>query len=307
MIVVLALMAVACGTDAGSTGSAPPSSSSVATTAASTTVATTSTTVAPSSTTAPTTTTSTTAASTTTTSAPELDGPVFVVGDGLVLGWWDGAWVGTDPDGVDVPPMLGVELRRADGSATFAIAEEPIAGCFPEDSFGLWYLDGIGPGLFLSAGLPDLDRPIQEIGPSPAHVAAVADVLAADGVEAEIEINRVLRFDVEGDGVDEVLIQANRITGDSVYGLGPGHYSILLMRRVRGGTVDNIVLHADTEPPPEGQADSLTVYEIIDLADVNGDGALELAAGYYGYEWSGTVLYDLGAEPEIVLGAGCGV
>ena len=40
---------------------------------------------------------------------------------------------------------------------------------------------------------------------------AVAAVLAEDGVEAEIEINRVLRFDLEGDGVDEVLIQANRL------------------------------------------------------------------------------------------------
>ena len=253
-------------------------------------------------------------ASTTTTTLAErtvgepVAGPVFVVADGLVLGsWHNGAWVRTDPDGVAVPPLLGLELRSADEADPFTVAEEPTAGCFPEDSFAMWYLNDIDLGLYVSPGVPEFDPSISEISPSAAHVEAVAAVLAEDGVEAEIEINRVLRFDLEGDGVDEVLIQANRLSGDSVWGLGPGHYSIMVLRRVRGNTVDNIIVHADTEPPPVGDADSLTVYEIVGLMDVNGDGLLDLAARYYGYEWFGVSLYDLRADPEVVLGSGCGV
>ena len=71
-------------------------------------------------------------------------------------------------------------------------------GLFPEVSFAAWCLNDIGPGLYVSRGVPEFDVSISEIGLLVAHVEAVAAVLAEDGVEAEIEINRVLRFDIAG-------------------------------------------------------------------------------------------------------------
>ena len=51
----------------------------------------------------------------------------------------------------------------------------------------------------------------------------------------------------------------------------------------------------------------MTVYEIVGLINVNGDGVLELAARYCGYEWFGVQLFDLRASPKVVLGSSCGV
>jgi hypothetical protein len=133
-------------------------------------------------------------------------------------------------------------------------------------------------------------------------------VLAADGVDAPVEVDRVLRFDLEGDGADEILIEANRIADESLIGLGPGNYSVVLLRRVGpSGDVEDVVVHADTRPPPAGDADSLTVVEVEGLADVDGDGILELGTSYRGYEWSGAELIDLRAAPAVLLTASCGV
>jgi hypothetical protein len=71
--------------------------------------------------------------------------------------------------------------------------------------------------------------------------------------------------------------------------------------------VEDVVVHADTRPPPAGQADSLTVVDIEGLADVDGDGILELGTSYRGYEWSGAEILDLQDQPTVLLTAGCGV
>jgi len=235
-----------------------------------------------------------------------------VVTDGRVVGWWDGAsWVSPDPNGVVVPAVRGHVLRPASGAgAPVTVDTDPSAFCFPEEGRATWDLEGLDglDGLRVSGGHILQPRPVEEVSAAPGHQEAVAAVLAADGVDAPVEIDRVLRFDLEGDGVDEALVEANRIADESLVGLGPGNYSIVVFRRVGpGGDVENVAVHADTAPPPVGQADSLTVVEIEGLADVDGDGILELGTSYRGYEWSGAELIDLRDEPTVLLTAGCGV
>ena len=313
---------VACGSGAGVaevsvTGPATLPNASAATTAqvvASTT--------APPSTAEPATSVPDTTATTVTTTAPAEtstslvsadvpsgDVPIFAVVDRLVLGRWDGtSWIAPDREGIRVPPIRGHQLRSVNDDDLVVITQDPTTGCFPEDGVATWYISDLIPGLAVSGHHRLQPRPLADIAPAPEHFAAVREVLARDGVTAEVEIDRVIRFDLEGDGVDEVIIEANRLESDRLWGLGPGNYSILLLQRLGpNGTVENSVIYADTEPPPADHADSLTVVTVEALADVNGDGTFELATHYYGYEWGGYSLWDLTGAPSRVLGSGCGV
>jgi hypothetical protein len=237
-------------------------------------------------------------------------GPVFVAVDGSVLGWWDGeTWVEADRDGAIAPAVDGVHFRAASPDTEPMIAGPAGARCFPESGLATWHIGGSG--VLVSGDHPLRHDAMTEAGAVAAHIDAVRAVLDADGIAADVpvEIDRVLRFDLQGDGIDEVIIKANRLGDGGIAGLGPGHYSIVIVRKLLSDdSVANIVLHADTDPPGPGVADSLTAVEVRGVADVDGDGTLELATSYYGYEWGGAELYSLtGAEPTLWIGSGCGV
>lgn len=315
-LIALAIIGASCGDGAGDPVEAgattPPSSSPSSTSPSSATEAPT-TSSAPTSTSNPTTTSTPPTSSITTTSvAPPapVEGPVFVIVDGDVLGWWEaGEWVDPDPDGVVAPPVLGVEFRfPAARLGTLTLAEVPNPGCFPESGWTTWYTS-VRDGILVSGDHPLRPQPVDEVPAAAVHMEAVRSVLDDGGVAADVpvEIDRVLRFDLEGDGVDEVLIEANKIPEGSIWGLGPGHYSVVLYRRVTAdGSVENIVIHSDLDPP--GQvADSLTEVRIRGLLDLNGDGVLELVTSYRGYEWGGHEIRSLQREPAVVISVGCGV
>ncbi len=91
--------------------------------------------------------------------------------------------------------------------------------------------------------------------------------------------------------------------GTSLVGLELGNYVIVLLQRVvAGGETSDVVIHADTRPPPDGQADSLTVMEMAGLVDVDGDATLELVTTYDGYEWGKSDLWDVRGNPTVLLG-----
>jgi hypothetical protein len=211
-----------------------------------------------------------------------------------VAGEWDGtAWGNTT---VDVSPA--------------EVAAAPVRGCFPESGQSLIDIGEI-PGLRVSGSHVLQPRDVQEIGAAPEHneaVRAVRAVLDSRGVAADVPvvISRVLRLDVEGDGVDEVLIEANNVP-ESVYETSTGHYSVLILRRVVDDeVVENVTLHADVADTETGGIYMLR-FDLVDPADVNGDNVFELAAVWSYYEGGGVSLFSLDQVPEELLLTGCGL
>lgn len=134
--------------------------------------------------------------------------------------------------------------------------------------------------------------------------AAVRDELVSRGLRAPaVNLTRVVRADLDGNGTDEVIVEARRFAeGSGLYpppSGQPGDYSLLLLRHVAGNRVQTTVLGAyvalrarDPNSPDFGPL--AHVYALAGVADLNGDGRMEVltfGAYYEGYaltasEWT---------------------
>ena len=153
---------------------------------------------------------------------------------------------------------------------------------------------------------PQLADPTQQI-----YVDAVREFLESRRMsEPKVKITRILRVDLDGDGEDEVLINAtNYFTEDGDVPMdtaAPGSYSIVLLRRVVAGKVQTELVAGELYVKDESSASNL--YEIPGVLDLNGDGKLEVIVHSHYYEGAETTIYDCsGGKCEAVLSVACGV
>lgn len=138
---------------------------------------------------------------------------------------------------------------------------------------------------------------------------------------------QLVKVDLEGDGVDEVLIAAQNIAvkGEACFeadqplitstGLPeaarPGAYSLLLLRKIAVGKVLEIPLHIFVSPkgstPVDDNWTPPSVGKVCQFADLNGDGTLEIIAAtahYEGYAYHVFDVKDGKAREVLVNGAG---
>lgn len=116
---------------------------------------------------------------------------------------------------------------------------------------------------------------------------AVADVLRSKGLpNSTVTIKKAFRIDLEGDGQEEVLIEARSYPGNIQPSAKRGDYSFVLLRKIVGGKVQNIVVSGDfiTKNIKFGAPSK---YELSAVADLNGDGKMEVViyAAYYEGSW----------------------
>lgn len=153
---------------------------------------------------------------------------------------------------------------------------------------------------------PQIAEPTQ-----PVYVDAVADFLKANGnSDPKVKITRILRVDLDGDGEEEVLINAtNYFTEDGDVPLdaaAPGSYSIVLLRRVVAGKVQTELIAGEFYVKDESSASNL--YEIPGVFDLNGDGKLDVIVHSHYYEGSATTIYDCSSgKCKDVLSVECGL
>lgn len=176
--------------------------------------------------------------------------------------------------------------------------------------------EGRGKGVIAVGGnwnaLPRVPR--VESNDAPAYRALVAGLLRRNGIaRPEVNIVRVLRVDLDGDGTDEVLINATRVkrweSGSITPDSNPGDYSVVLLRKVVRGRVRTTVLTGEYHPKarnPETDGPP-NEYAITNVLDLNGDGRMEVVVqgGYYEGDWK--TVYDIkGKRVDNVIGCGCG-
>lgn len=240
----------------------------------------------------------------------------FIMLGGVVVGGWNGT------DWVSQPPSLD-EIR----GATFVdattgkdvVIDEPVAAeyCYAgsegREFPSLWDYrepgNSVEPlavqGLSWDARIDDFEM----IQPAPAHVESVRAWLEQQGLEPGPEvashIQSVQRFDIEGDGTQEVLIHAAAWEPRNPI-QEPGEYSVLLLRRL--DTVGEVVTQTVRGVAANlGEPLFLQGISPHSVADLNGDGRLELIGSIEAYESWGFVVYDLSGVPVEALAVPCGV
>lgn len=248
----------------------------------------------------------------------------------VYLGSWDGTgWNRTIPE--DPSAFDGVEVqstRTFDRNVVNRVEQTDV--CFSPDGPRSWQLqagDQWVDGLAISNADWDLaPRDAVEITPAATHRDVVVGLLASRGVtDPSLQNLTAHQIDLEGDGVNEVVLAASFGEPD-FYGSRIGDFSILILRRVIGDgpEVDDIVLGFDAtlesdnvqradEIYPDAAPDILlefvNVFAFDEVADLNGDGVLELAISAVEYESGSYLIIDpTSVEPrqpvlELVCGA----
>jgi hypothetical protein len=259
--------------------------------------------------------TTTTAPTTTTTTVPAASTvrSVIVSADG-VLGWWDGSRFVRWQDG-EVPLSGGEEYVVVGlGGSSTATGSAPHPGCGitqPEpllvDIPGLDASAVLQPSPVAVTGVADPSpRATEAIGAGP-YVAAAVEALAEAGIaDPSPQLAQVLRTDLEGDGSEEVLIVVERLSDPEHLFAQPGDYSVLLLRQVVDGVV--VTSHLSVSRAAESGDPYIVVNRVAAVADLNGDGTMEVVTRHRYYEGASSAVsvVDPAGGASEVLAVGCG-
>lgn len=136
----------------------------------------------------------------------------------------------------------------------------------------------------------------------------VGDFLKTRGIsKSPVKITRGFRVDLDGDGRDEVVLSATFYKKGIMESQSIGDYSFVLLRKIIGGKARNILVWGEfitkkeELPPPN-------TYEITGIADLNGDGRMEIVSDSAYYEGAAQTVFEIRADKAVaVLEVGCGL
>lgn len=241
---------------------------------------------------------------------------VFAIVDGdtgfLIGGSQDTAWLNAD---MTAPYLIGGEEYRlfnsteylGNGLGTKAGTIE--AGpCTRNYTVALDPEPEFMPALLVGGTWDVLPRTTMRLAPAQVYKDEIETLLIDQGIaDPVVAIISILRVDLEGDGVDEVLITAIQMASGGV--LPPvtaGDYSLIVLRKLVDGEVVTMPLVMDIYLESEDLAYP-TVYIIGGVYDLNGDGRLEVVLEGKRWEGQSVSVFDIeGAHASLVLGVSCG-
>jgi hypothetical protein len=150
---------------------------------------------------------------------------------------------------------------------------------------------------------PNLFEPFADDG---AFAAIASGLLAERGlVVANPVIKQLFRTDLEGDGINEILVVVEDISGGFLPEVGD--YSIIFMQKVIEGDVQTLVLGDSVITDPEGSF--VVGFSVGAVADLSGDGQMEIVMDSAFFEGLGVDVWeyvddDVGLFPYLQTGCG---
>ena len=323
--VAVAASLVALGTACTSEQESSPRPTLTSTTSTSTTT--------PAPTTAATSTTTTTAAPTTvatTTTSPT--GPVdalvpLLVGGADSAGWlFLGAWQrdswqeSSDPSGNPIRPGIAAgtpfTVSNLEGETAVELGEN-IEACFdgqvgpaidvdvsPPEPPGFGY----NAVAVLSQPWPLKPRPVAATRTSPDAYRALGQA-AFDGEPVDAtqgDVEQLVVADLDGDGDDEALVAFEFVQPSAGPG-APGDLATILLVDVDTRDATAVLQSVVDQEIDETTFPLIERFRVLDVADLNGDGRMEVLVHAWYYEGASVLAYTYdGTELTRVLAAGCG-
>ena len=141
------------------------------------------------------------------------------------------------------------------------------------------------------------------------YLNVVAQILRSKGMTgAKAKIEQAVKVDLDGDGADEVVLTASSYGGKISPSAKANDYSFVLVRKIVGGKVKNIML-AEEYVKKNVSFGAPSRFEISSILDLDGDGKMEIVQYGEYYEGSGAQAYKITDKSVEIkeLQAACGV
>lgn len=163
-------------------------------------------------------------------------------------------------------------------------------------------------GLAVNDGAPLTFGTVMQLDPTAeVYVDYIAEILADHGLEDEtVHIREIVKTDLEGDGMEEVLLIASNIDSPDQRN---GQYSIAVIRKVMDGKVESLFLTKEIRNGlPDGLENRLlNNYELLEIVDLDHDDVCELLIKQTYYEGDYYHIYKLvDGEMRLILENGFG-
>lgn len=233
--------------------------------------------------------------------------------NGLLGGVRKGKWI-TPAETVKFiaknPEFSALDLKTSMSSAVFmGTIFEPEDPC--DEFYRAEFENNLKSGIAIGVGAswnPQPRVPQKLENDSNIYNQAVKKFLARKGLtNSTVKITQVFRIDLDGDGVEEVVITATHYKKDGSPSAAAGDYSFVMVRKVFGKNVEEILIDGDFHKKGV-EFGAPNIYEVSAIADLNGDGSMEIVVYGEYYEGAFSNVYELnGNSAKSVLGSGCGV
>jgi hypothetical protein len=151
-------------------------------------------------------------------------------------------------------------------------------------------------------------RPVAVATTAPDAYRALGEAaFAGEPVDAsQGAIEQLVVADLDGDGDDEALASYEFVQPSSGPGV-PGDLTALLLIDATTRASDTVQLWTVDQDADDGTFDFIERYRILDVADLNGDGRMEVLVHAWYYEGASVLVYTYdGSGLTRVLAAGCG-
>jgi len=236
----------------------------------------------------------------------------------LLGGSAGGRWLKPEAAAPLIPGGEHYRLYALTGEVGGSVGSEPAKGEVP--CADTWYVTlspfPKGRGSMVAVGGPWNAMPravkITDTGQQ-VYKEAAAEILKSQGiVNPKVILTQVIRVDLDGDGVEEVLVSATNYErfkpgGGLTPNARAGDYSLVFLRKVVQGKVVTSIITGEYYPKAK-EFNAPAEHRVIGVLDLNGDGIMEivLSGQYYEGDWVDAYRVD-GAKIIKLFTMGCGV